>query len=73
MTLTLSAANLKSFIKNSCFDFLAKATEMPFSRRLRRMINKYFLDEGRKKIITNIATKFEIRNPANAKFRLILF
>jgi hypothetical protein len=27
MTLTASAANLKSFIKNSCFDFLAKGRQ----------------------------------------------
>jgi hypothetical protein len=30
MKLTLSAANLKCFIKNSCFDFLAKAHECHF-------------------------------------------
>jgi hypothetical protein len=30
MTFTLSAANLKSFIKNSCFDFLAKARQCHF-------------------------------------------
>jgi hypothetical protein len=30
MTLTFSAANLKSFIKNSCFDFLVKARKCHF-------------------------------------------
>jgi hypothetical protein len=40
-----SAANLKSFIKNSCYDFLARP-QMPFSRRFRLMENQYFLDGG---------------------------
>jgi hypothetical protein len=34
MTLTVSAANLKSFIKNSCFDFHSKARKCHFQDAL---------------------------------------
>jgi hypothetical protein len=44
MTLTLSAANLKFFIKNSCFDFLV-GKEISFSSALGEY--QYFLDGTR--------------------------